>query len=177
MELKFIAIALVILNILIYLSLIMRIKKRGGKGIPKTKKLKLKKVEPVIAPPKSKVTWDEPIMDEDIDLYWEEAEREEKKIEKKEEEKIEEAIENDEERRVKLLWESYMKKLDKFIEKLEKGGPKKYFEYYKEYENLDKFYSRFVFNFGLYLDEMEKNKASGRLGYCSTLLKEMLSEV
>lgn len=154
----------------------MRIKKRGGKGIPKTKKLKLKKLEPVIAPPKSKVTWDESITD-DIDLYWEEAEKEEKEIEEKEEEKIEETIENDEERRVKLLWESYMKKLDKFIEKLEKGGPKKYFEYYKEYENLDKFYSRFVFNFGLYLDEMEKNRASGRLGYCSTLLKEMLGEV
>ena len=171
MELKFIAIALAILNILIYLSLIMRIKKRGGKGIPKTKKLKLKKLEPVIAPPKSKVTWDESITD-DIDLYWEEAEKEEK-----EEKEIEETIENDEERRVKLLWESYMKKLDKFIEKLEKGGPKKYFEYYKEYENLDKFYSRFVFNFGLYLDEMEKNRASGRLGYCSTLLKEMLGEV
>ncbi|MCD6467025.1 MAG: hypothetical protein J7L10_03775 [Methanomicrobia archaeon] len=168
MELKFIAIALAILNILIYLSLIMRIKKRGGKGIPKTKKLKLKKLEPVIAPPKSKVTWDESITD-DIDLYWEEAEKEEKEIE--------ETIENDEERRVKLLWESYMKKLDKFIEKLEKGSPGKYFEYYKEYENLDKFYSRFVFNFGLYLDEMEKNRASGRLGYCSTLLKEMLGEV
>jgi len=176
MELKFIAIALAILNILIYLSLIMRIKKRGGKGIPKTKKLKLKKLEPVIAPPKSKVTWDESITD-DIDLYWEEAEKEEKEIEKKEEKEIEETIENDEERRVKLLWESYMKKLDKFIEKLEKGSPGKYFEYYKEYENLDKFYSRFVFNFGLYLDEMEKNRASGRLGYCSTLLKEMLGEV
>ncbi len=176
MELKFIAIALAILNILIYLSLIMRIKKRRGKGIPKTKKLKLKKLEPVIAPPKSKVTWDESITD-DIDLYWEEAEKEEKEIEEKEEKEIEETIENDEERRVKLLWESYMKKLDKFIEKLEKGGPKKYFEYYKEYENLDKFYSRFVFNFGLYLDEMEKNRASGRLGYCSTLLKEMLGEV
>ncbi|RLF96099.1 hypothetical protein DRN50_02480 [Thermococci archaeon] len=176
MELKFIAIALAILNILIYLSLIMRIKKRGGKGIPKTKKLKLKKLEPVIAPPKSKVTWDESITD-DIDLYWEEAEKEEKEIEEKEEKEIEETIENDEERRVKLLWESYMKKLDKFIEKLEKGSPGKYFEYYKEYENLDKFYSRFVFNFGLYLDEMEKNRASGRLGYCSTLLKEMLGEV
>ncbi|HHF09612.1 hypothetical protein DRN58_01460 [Thermococci archaeon] len=176
MELKFIAIALAILNILIYLSLIMRIKKRGGKGIPKTKKLKLKKLEPVIAPPKSKVTWDESITD-DIDLYWEEAEKEEKEIEEKEEKEIEETIENDEERRVKLLWEGYMKKLDKFIEKLEKGSPGKYFEYYKEYENLDKFYSRFVFNFGLYLDEMEKNRASGRLGYCSTLLKEMLGEV
>jgi len=176
MELKFIAIALAILNILIYLSLIMRIKKRGGKGIPKTKKLKLKKLEPVIAPPKSKVTWDESITD-DIDLYWEEAEKEEKEKEEKEEKEIEETIENDEERRVKLLWESYMKKLDKFIEKLEKGSPGKYFEYYKEYENLDKFYSRFVFNFGLYLDEMEKNRASGRLGYCSTLLKEMLGEV
>jgi len=172
MELKVIAIALVILNIIIYSYLMMKIKKRESTGILKHKKLKLKKIEPIIAPPKSKVTWDEPIMEEDLDLYWkEETGKEEEKIEKKE------TAENDEERRVKLLWKSYMQKLDKFIAKLEKGSPDKYFEYYKEYENLDKFYSRFVFNFGLYLDEMEKNRASGRLGYCSTLLKEILGEV
>lgn len=196
MELKFIAIALVILNILIYSSLILRIRKGRGEGISQPKKLKLKKIEPVIPTPKSTVTWDESpppesnvIWDEsfekELDHYWqEEMGKKEKKIEKedtveKEKEKIEQEniMVEDEERRVRLLWEGYIRKLDKFIERLEKGNPKKYFDYYREYENLDKFYSRFVFNFGIYLDEIEKNKASGRLGYCSTLLRELLSKV
>jgi len=112
-----------------------------------------------------------------IDLYWEKKEKEEKKIEKKEEEKIEEAIKNDEERRVKLLWGSYMKKLDKFLERLEKGSSDKCFEYYREYEKLDMFYSQFIFNFGIYLDETDKDKASKRLGYCSTLIKDILGEL
>jgi len=180
MDLRFIILALAIINILVYSSLMMRTKKKKKKSIPKGRKLKLKRIEPVIAPPKSDVVWKEDILEEvpekdveDIDQYWEE-----KETEKKEESiEGEEIIENDEERRVKLLWESYLNKLDKFIEKLERGSPEKYFEYYKEYENLDKFYSRFVFNFGIYLDEMEKRKASGRLGYCSTLLKEMLGKV
>ncbi|MCK4637652.1 MAG: hypothetical protein KAT49_07215, partial [Methanomicrobia archaeon] len=92
MELKFIAIALVILNILIYSSLILRIRK--GKGISQPKKLRLKKIEPVIPTPKSTVTWDESpppesnvIWDEsfekELDHYWqEEMGKKEKKIEK-----------------------------------------------------------------------------------------------
>ena len=195
MELKFIAIALVILNILIWgtnFSLIMRIKKRRGEGIQKPKKSKLRKIEPLIPPPRSTVTWDESLpesnttwdksFEEELDRYWQEGKGKiEEEIEK--EEAVEETIEQevvtaeDEERRVRLLWESYVQKLDKFIERLEKGNSKKYFDYYREYENLDKFYSRFVFNFGIYLDEIDKNKASGRLGYCSTLLKEILGKV
>ncbi len=198
---RIIAIVFVIINILIYSFIIKKLRERGEEGLSlfgkSDREKSKKKLRPVMPEPESSATWNEDFeedlgkfekdIEEEIGRYWEKEpeERPEKegRFEEEEPPQREESEEDvrarvtDEERRVKLLWKNYVQKLDKFIEKLEKGNPSKYFEYYKEYENLDKFYSRFVFNFGLYLDEIEKNKASGRLGYCSTLLKEMLKEM
>jgi hypothetical protein len=185
MDLKLLAIVLFILNALIYSFFVMKVRRAGGKGSSILKKVSLKKpkekkLKPVIPRAESTATWDEEF-EEELDRYWSEEKKPEKRETHEEEGEKEPAEEErtlyDEERRVRLLWENYIQKLDTFIGKLERGNSKRYFDYYKEYENLDKFYSRFIFNFGIYLDEIEKNKASGRLGYCSTLLKEMLGEV
>lgn len=206
MDVKYIIVLLAIIAVFLYTFLITKVRHQGSDiGIPFSKKFKskksgIKKVRPVIPEPESSVSWEEDEEDleeelEEIDLHWrggvekeetvkkikEKKTREikEKREEKKDEEEredVEAAVDN-ERRRVKLLWKSYLQKVDAFIEKLEKGTSKRYFEYYKEYKNLDKFYSRFIFNFGLHLSETDKKKASGRLGYCSTLLREMLSEV
>ncbi|MEA1993535.1 MAG: hypothetical protein U9N35_03965 [Euryarchaeota archaeon] len=207
MDVKYIIVILAIIAIFLYTFLITKVKSRGGgsksgPGIPLSGKLRGspgKKMRPVILEPESTATWEKDL--EEIDRYWgateemkeekvrkrvvkkenkkktKERETEIKTEEKEEAEEEAEAAVDNERRRVKLLWKNYLQKVDKFIEKLEKGTSKRYFEYYKEYENLDKFYSRFVFNFGLYLSEQDKKKASGRMGYCSTLLREMLDEV
>ena len=191
MDLKLLMVVLAIFNVVVYSIVIMKVKKAEGGGFSILKKLspkkpKAKQLKPVIPHAKSTARWD--AVEEEIDQYWEAGKeeipekrenigKEEKEERGEKEERHEEPAEYDEERRVRLLWENYIRKLDTFIEHLEKGNPTKYFEYYKEYENLDKFYSRFIFNFGIYLNEIEKNKASGRLGYSSTLLKEMLNHV